>query len=112
MIIYLPYAAHKKTQNVKKFPFSLRLEPEARNIQPPKVALKSYPSGALLRIVHMKPDSTGRYIPDGIWTEWHEGGALMRFVDYSRGVPHGVEMTWGANGEVISRVFYQRGTRK
>jgi tetratricopeptide (TPR) repeat protein len=89
-----------------------RLGSEVRNIQPPKIALKSYPSGALLRIVQMKPDSTGRYIPDGIWTDWHEGGELMRFVDYSRGVPHGVEITWDANGQVISRVSYQRGTRK
>jgi len=89
-----------------------RLGPEARNIALPKVALKSYPSGALLRIVQMKPDATGHYIPDGIWTEWYEGGELKRFVDYSGGVPHGIEMTWDPNGQVISRVFYQRGTRK
>jgi tetratricopeptide (TPR) repeat protein len=89
-----------------------RLGPVARNIALPKVALKRYPSGALLRIVQMKPDATGHYIPDGIWTEWYEGGELKRFVDYSGGVPHGIEMTWDPNGQVISRVFYQRGTRK
>jgi antitoxin component YwqK of YwqJK toxin-antitoxin module len=60
----------------------------------------------------MKPDATGRYIPDGIYTEWYEGGELKRFVDYAGGVPHGIEMTWDPNGQVISRVFYQRGTRK
>ena len=91
---------------------SERLGPEALNIALPKVSLKRYPSGALLRIVQMKPDAAGRYIPDGIWTEWYEGGELKRFVDYAGGVPHGVEMTWDPNGQVISRVFYQRGTRK
>ena len=101
----------KKRKISRNPPFFLRLEYEARNIQPPKVALKNYPSGALLRIVQVKPDATGRYILDGIWTEWHEGGELMRFVDYSRGVPHGVEMAWDANGQVGSRVFHQRGTR-
>jgi antitoxin component YwqK of YwqJK toxin-antitoxin module len=60
----------------------------------------------------MKPDATGRYIPDGIYTEWYEGGELKRFVDYVGGVVHGVEMTWDPNGQVISRAFYQRGTRK
>jgi len=89
-----------------------RLGPKARNIALPKVALKRYPSGALLRIAQMKPDATGRYIPDGIYTEWYEGGELKRFVDYAGGVPHGIEMTWDPNGQVISRVFYQRGTRK
>jgi tetratricopeptide (TPR) repeat protein len=89
-----------------------RLGPEARNIALPKVALKRYPSGALLRVVQMKPDATGRYILDGIWTEWYEGGELKRFVDYSGGVPHGIEMTWDPNGQVISRVFYQRGIRR
>ncbi len=89
-----------------------RLGPEARNIALPKVALERYPSGALLRIAQMKPDATGRYIPDGIYTEWYEGGELKRFVDYVGGVPHGVEMTWDPDGQVISRVFYKHGTRK
>ena len=89
-----------------------QLGPEAQNIALPKIALKRYPSGALLRIVQVKPDATGRYIPDGIWTEWYEGGELKSFVDYARGVPHGVAMTWDPNCRVISRVFYQRGTRK
>jgi tetratricopeptide (TPR) repeat protein len=89
-----------------------RLGPKAQNIALPKVALKRYPSGALLRIAQMKPDATGRYIPDGIYTEWYEGGELKRFVDYVGGVVHGVEMTWDPNGQVISRVFYQRGIRK
>jgi len=88
------------------------LGPEARNIALPKIALKRYPSGALLRIVQMKPDPTGRYIPDGIWTEWYESGELKRFADYASGVVHGVDMTWDPNGQVISRVFYQHGTRK
>jgi len=89
-----------------------RLGPKARNIALPKVALKRYPSGALLRIVQMKPDATGRYIPDGIWTEWYEGGELKHFIDYVGGVVHGVGMTWDPDGQVISRVFYEHGTRK
>jgi len=89
-----------------------RLGPEARNIGQPKVALERYPSGALFIIAQMKPDATGRYIPDGIYTEWYEGGELKRFVDYVGGVVHGVDMTWDPNGQVISRVLYQHGTRK
>jgi len=89
-----------------------RLGPEARNIGQPKVALERYPSGALFIIAQMKPDATGRFIPDGIYTEWYEGGELKRFVDYTGGVVHGVDMTWDPDGEVISRVFYEHGTRQ
>jgi len=89
-----------------------RLGLEARNIAPSKIALKRYPSGALLRIVQVKPKAKGRYIPDGIWTEWYEGGELKRFIDYAGGVRHGVDMTLDPNGQVVSRVFYEHGTRK
>ncbi|MHC4338055.1 MAG: hypothetical protein ACYSTG_08965 [Planctomycetota bacterium] len=88
------------------------LGPEARNIALPKIALKRYPSGALHRIVQMKPNATGHYIPNGIWTEWYEGGELKRFVDYASGVPHGLGMTRDPNGQVISQVVYQHGIRK
>jgi tetratricopeptide (TPR) repeat protein len=89
-----------------------RLGPEAQNIGQPKVALQRYPSGALFIIAQMKPNATGRHIPDGIYTEWYEGGELKRFVDYAGGVVHGVDMTWDPEGKVISRVFYEHGTRK
>jgi len=89
-----------------------RLGPEARNIGQPKVALERYPSGAVFIIAQMKPNTTGRYIPDGIYTEWYEGGEPKRFVDYAGGVVHGVDMTWDPEGKVISRVFYEHGIRK
>jgi tetratricopeptide (TPR) repeat protein len=89
-----------------------RLGAEARNIGQPKVALERYPSGALLIMAQLKPDVRGRYVPDGIYTEWYEGGELKRFVDYAGGVVHGVDITWDPDGKVISRVFYEHGTRK
>jgi len=89
-----------------------RLGAEARNIAQPKVALERYPSGSVFIIAQMRPDATGRYLPDGIYTEWYEGGELKRFVDYNSGVVHGVDMTWDPDGEVISRVFYEHGIRR
>ncbi len=87
------------------------LEPEERNSAPPKVTLKRYPSGAPRQIVQVRPDTTGRYIPDGILTEWYEDGELERFLDYANGVPHGAEVTWDPSGRVISRAEYRHGTR-
>jgi len=77
----------------------------------PKVTLNRYPSGAPRQIVQVRPDATGRYIPHGISTDWHEGGELERFRDYADGVPHGAELTWAPSGRIISRAAYQHGTR-
>jgi hypothetical protein len=48
------------------------LGPDVQNLTPPKVTLKRHPSGAPLRIAQLRLNTTGRYIADGIWTEWHE----------------------------------------
>jgi tetratricopeptide (TPR) repeat protein len=87
------------------------LDPDLLNPVPPKVSLDRYPSGVPRKIVQLRPDATGRYIPNGIWTEWYESGELKRFVDYVQGKPHGVEITWNRDGEVISRVQYRHGER-
>ncbi len=87
------------------------LEPDARNPALPKVSLEKYASGVPSKIVQVRPDATGRYLPDGIWTEWYESGELKRFVDYVNGVPHGVEITWSPDGEVVSRIEYRHGRR-
>jgi tetratricopeptide (TPR) repeat protein len=86
------------------------LGPDARG-DSPKVTLKRYPSGAPRQIVQVRSDATGRYVPDGISTEWYEGGELERFRDYADGVPHGAEVTWDPSGRVISRAAYRHGTR-
>jgi tetratricopeptide (TPR) repeat protein len=86
------------------------LRPEARG-DSPKVTLKRYPSGAPRQIVQVRPDATGRYIPDGISTDWYEGGELERFIDYAGGVPHGAEVTWAPSGRVVSRAEYRHGAR-
>lgn len=88
-----------------------QLGPEARSLVPPKVTLRRYPSGALSKIVQVKPGATGRYIADGIWTEWYEGGELKRFVDYIDGKPHGEEVVWSPDGQVVSRAVYRQGIR-
>lgn len=87
------------------------LDPDARNPVLPKVSLEKYPSGAPRKSVQVRPDESGRYVPNGIWTEWYESGELKRFVDYARGVPHGIEIIWGPQGELVSRTKYRHGKR-
>ena len=83
--------------------------PDVRNPGQPKVTVDKYPSGIVSKIVQVRPDATGRYIADGISTEWYENGTLKRFVDYAAGVPHGVEINWSPEGEVVSRLEYRHG---
>ena len=73
--------------------------------------MKDYPSGFPQIIVQVRPDMTGRYIPEGILTEWYEGGEPKRLLDYSNGKPHGVEITWDRSGQVLSRGEYRKGVR-
>jgi len=82
------------------------LGPDVQNLTPPKVTLKRHPSGAPLRIAQVRLNTTGRYIADGIWTEWHENGQLKRFADYVNGRLYGVEMTLDPNGQVLSRTIH------
>ncbi len=83
--------------------------PEARDPALPKVSLKEYPSGAVRSIAQVKPDPSGRDIPDGLLTEWYENGEPERLMDYADGVPHGVEVRWGRDGRVVSRAEYTHG---
>jgi tetratricopeptide (TPR) repeat protein len=85
--------------------------PDSLYPSPAKVILDMYESGGPLRMVQVRPDSTGREIPDGILTEWYDNGMLKRFADYQRGVQHGVDIYWNPDGEVISKVIYQHGLR-
>lgn len=96
--------ARSALQRLKQMP-----DPGMLVHHPPKVTLEKYPSGALSRIVQVRPDSTGRYIPEGIWTEWYENGELKRFVDYVEGVPHGTAITWGPDGKITSHLKYRMG---
>jgi len=87
------------------------LDPDARNPVPPKVTLDKYPSGAPSKIVQVRTDAAGGYIPNGIWTEWYVNGELKRFIDYAKGEPHGIEITCSPNGEILSRIEYRHGKR-
>jgi tetratricopeptide (TPR) repeat protein len=82
------------------------LGPDAQNLRPPKVDLKRHPSGAPRRMAQVQLNTSGRYIADGIWTEWYENGQLKRFADYVNGRLHGVEMTLDPNGQIISRTTH------
>jgi len=82
------------------------LGPGAQNLTPPKVDLKRHPSGAPRRMAQVRLNATGRYIADGIWTEWYENGQLKRFADYVNGRLNGVEMTLDPNGKIISRTTH------
>jgi Flp pilus assembly protein TadD len=82
------------------------LGPDAQNVMPPKVTLERYPSGAPSRIAQVRLNTSGRYMADGIWTEWYENGQLKRFADYANGRLHGVEMRLGPNGQIMSRTTH------
>ena len=82
------------------------LGPDAQNLTPPKVTLKRHPSGAPSRIAQVRLNTTGRYVADGIWTEWYENGQLKRFADYVNGRLNGLEMTLDQNGQILSRTIH------
>jgi len=81
--------------------------PEAQNNAQPKVTLKEYPSGAVQTITQVKLNKSGRYIPDGILTDWYESGDLKHLVDYDNGVMRGIEVKWNPDGHVISQKEYR-----
>jgi tetratricopeptide (TPR) repeat protein len=84
---------------------------DARNSAPSGFAIEEYDSGYPNKVVQVRQDSSGREVPDGIWTEWHENGMLKRFIDYEEGVKHGFEINWDPDGKTVSRVHYNRGVR-
>ncbi len=86
------------------------LGPEVRDT-PPKVTLKRYASGAPEQIVQMRPNASGGFVPDGIATDWYEGGEPRRLLDYADGVPHGAEVSWDPSGHILSRAEYRNGIR-
>jgi tetratricopeptide (TPR) repeat protein len=79
------------------------LGPDAQSLTPPKISLRRHPSGAPHRIAQVRRNQTGRFMADGIWTEWYENGQLKRFADYVNGRLHGVDMTLDPDGQIILR---------
>ncbi|PLX46795.1 MAG: hypothetical protein C0613_16005 [Desulfobulbaceae bacterium] len=92
-----------KSADAKKAINQLRRQSAAplNNVVLQKVSVKKYPSGNIKMIVQVKPDATGRYIADGFWTEWYEGGELKGFMEYLRGVPQGNKMAWDQSGRLL-----------
>jgi len=83
--------------------------PADSSMEPPKLSLTSYPSGAPLRLAQAKPDAVGDYIPDGIWTEWYENGGLKRFADFGDGEPNGVDISWDPDGNLMPTPHREEG---
>jgi tetratricopeptide (TPR) repeat protein len=83
---------------------------ELNNIALPKISVTRYESGYPRTIAQTQPDASGHQVPDGIWTEWYDGGKLRRFVDYEGGVPNGVSVTWDESGRPVERMVYRHGT--
>jgi len=75
----------------------------------PKVTLKRYTSGAPERIVQVRANASGSFVPDGIATDWYESGEPRRLLDYADGVPDGAEVTWDPTGRILSRAEYRNG---
>jgi tetratricopeptide (TPR) repeat protein len=86
-----------------------KVSPVVRSPAQPKVTLERFPSGRVSKIIQVRADATGRYLPHGIWTEWYETGEVKRFIDYAEGAPHGKEITWSPEGEVVSQRQYRHG---
>ena len=83
---------------------------EAVDVEVPKTGITEYPSGAPHVFSQARLDPGGRYISDGIRTEWYENGELKRYADYANGVPHGVDVSWAPGGQLQSRADYREGT--
>ena len=72
------------------------------NPKPPIIQLERYPSGAPRRLVQVRSNASGAFIPDGVEAEFHENGRLKRFVDLDLGQTIGREKTWDSNGKQLS----------
>jgi tetratricopeptide (TPR) repeat protein len=79
------------------------LGPAAAGVSTPKFTVDEYSSGTIRRIIQVKLDPEDRAVADGIWTEWHEGGEPLRYLEVSNGVPDGVEVAWDEEGRMIAR---------
>jgi hypothetical protein len=86
-----------------------RLGAEHLDTRMPKTGITEYPSGAPRVFSQARPNAEGRYVSDGIRTEWYETGQLERFADYADNVPHGVDVNWDPVGQVLSRAEYREG---
>jgi tetratricopeptide (TPR) repeat protein len=85
------------------------VSPDSLYPAPARVTLEKYESGSPRKIVQVRPDSTGREVPDGILTEWYEDGTLRSFIDYEQGLRHGVEIHWDNDGVVTSLARWKKG---
>ena len=63
---------------------------------PAGIEVKRHPSGAPRAIYVQQPTVGGR--PHGIYTEWHENGALKSYIEYVNGMPREAGMQWDDNG--------------
>ncbi len=79
------------------------------SVAPAGFAVTRYESGYPKTIAQTQPNAAGRAVPDGIWTEWYDGGGLKGFADYVDGVRHGVAITWDERGRDSSRREYRNG---
>jgi tetratricopeptide (TPR) repeat protein len=85
------------------------ISPDSLYPEPAKVILERYESGSPRKMVQVRPDATGREVPDGILTEWYEDGALRSFIDYAKGLRHGDEIHWDNGGAVTSWARWKEG---
>lgn len=79
------------------------------NPQLPQPMLGLYPSQAPRRLVQIRPDASGRPVPDGIEVEFYENGRIQSFVDVSQGQANGFEVTWDETGKELSRAVFKQG---
>lgn len=86
-----------------------QLGPAALGVEMPKTGITQHESGAPRVFSQARPNREGRYVSDGIRTEWYENGRLRRYADYVDNVPHGLEVSWDAAGRVQSRAEYREG---
>lgn len=64
---------------------------------------------------HPKSESTwyestaNAAVPDGVWRQWNDAGALIRVESYAEGRRHGLWETHVADGRLASRGIYEAG---
>jgi tetratricopeptide (TPR) repeat protein len=83
-----------------------RLGSAAATLDAPKFTVEKYPSGNIRNIVQVRVAPDGRAIPEGIWTEWHEGGEPSLYREMAGGQSRGVELRWDPEGLEIMRTVH------
>jgi Flp pilus assembly protein TadD len=69
----------------------------------PQLEVTRYPSGYPHTLAQTVTNADGKSMVHGIWTQWYDGGGLLRYVDYVDGQPQGVSVRMNREGVITRR---------